>query len=59
MNKTVRLGPHVRLPVTQTGIGMAESARPHILESFFITRGDGQGTGLGLAHTSAPEDTGA
>jgi signal transduction histidine kinase/ActR/RegA family two-component response regulator len=41
-------GPHVRLEVRDTGIGMDEETRQRCLEPFFTTKGN-RGTGLGLA----------
>lgn len=42
-------GPHVRLEVQDTGTGIPEPHQAHIFETFFTTKGDMGGTGLGLA----------
>ena len=42
-------GPHVRLVVRDTGIGMDGLIKAHLFEPFFTTKGPGKGTGLGLA----------
>ncbi|MCC6991413.1 MAG: response regulator [Acidobacteria bacterium] len=40
---------YARLTVSDTGRGIAAEAMPRIFEPFFTTRGDGTGSGLGLA----------
>ncbi len=49
MHKEVAAGSFVRLQVIDTGTGIPEAAQAHIFESFFTTKGEGAGTGLGLA----------
>lgn len=41
-------GAHVRIRVEDTGHGIPESIQEHIFETFFTTKDEGQGTGLGL-----------
>ena len=48
MHPQAAAGPHVRLQVEDTGVGIPESIQEHIFESFFTTKGEGEGTGLGL-----------
>jgi PAS domain S-box-containing protein len=45
----LRPGPHVRLTVRDTGVGMDGLIKAHLFEPFFTTKGPGKGTGLGLA----------
>ncbi len=42
-------GDYVILTVQDTGIGMTEEVMKRIFEPFFSTKGDGRGSGLGLA----------
>lgn len=44
-----RPGPHVCITVADTGMGMPPEVVARIFDAFFTTKGEGKGTGLGLA----------
>jgi len=48
-NAGAAAGPHVKLSMKDTGVGMDEAIVARIFEPFFTTKGAGKGTGLGLS----------
>jgi len=42
---------YVCLRVTDTGVGMSQEVRDRVFEPFYSTKGEGRGTGLGMATT--------
>ncbi|MBI4179050.1 PAS domain S-box protein [bacterium] len=48
----LRPGPHVRLSVTDTGVGMPPDVQSRMFEPFFTTKDNQTGSGLGLSTCS-------
>jgi PAS domain S-box-containing protein len=53
MNPRARPGPHLRVTVEDSGIGIPPELQGRIFEPFFTTKELGKGTGLGLSTTDA------
>jgi CheY-like chemotaxis protein len=49
LNETFAKGPHVRITIRDTGIGMDSATVARAFEPFFTTKPVGSGTGLGLS----------
>ncbi len=48
-HEAVRAGPHIRLSVSDTGLGMSLDVQAQAFDPFFTTKDVGEGTGLGLS----------
>ncbi len=53
MNIEARTGPHVRIEVQDSGMGIPKDVVDKIFDPFFTTKEVGKGTGLGLSTTQA------
>ncbi|MFC1514000.1 PAS domain S-box protein [candidate division KSB1 bacterium] len=48
-NPEFKTGKYVKVSISDTGVGMSEEVKNHAFEPFFSTKGESEGTGLGLA----------
>ncbi|MFO7891823.1 MAG: response regulator [bacterium] len=48
-NLSLEPGEYIQMTITDTGSGMSEEVKRKIFKPFFTTKGNGKGTGLGLA----------
>lgn len=48
-NPEARLGPHVVIKISDTGVGISPEMKERIFEPFYTTKEFGKGTGLGLS----------
>lgn len=44
-----KIGQYIKISISDTGIGMPKVVKDRIFEPFYTTKGQGKGTGLGLA----------
>lgn len=49
LSQSLEPGAYQRLRFADTGVGMDQETMSRVFEPFFTTRGEGQGTGMGLA----------
>ncbi|MFC1553308.1 PAS domain S-box protein [candidate division KSB1 bacterium] len=48
-NPEFKTGKYVKVSISDTEVGMSEEVKNHAFEPFFSTKGESEGTGLGLA----------
>jgi signal transduction histidine kinase/CheY-like chemotaxis protein len=47
--RSLSVGPHVRISIKDSGVGMGEETKRRVFEPFFTTKDASEGTGLGLS----------